>query len=224
MTRVYARLAAEALRQVMQGASATPVTTHELDGRVALFGEPVPDRLESILPYGLARRLLAQGPAVIELFHTAPSIPDLLRSLRRGLELRSPAAWPPRPGEPWVWIFCGERPNGAFSKFGLDAERGFPRGIYATPSAYRLRLVVPNELPRTLDTLFLRLLGTGKPLRGALSELDELAPDHAVAKLMVPLVLRLNEECQGVCDREAEAFERDTRAFCEARRARLGAK
>jgi hypothetical protein len=219
MKRVYDRLAREALMQALRGGSRTLVADRVVGAdSFDLFCEPDPGRLEESLPFGLVRRFLVQGPCALEIFHYAPSIPELLGSLQKAFDLRQNACWPPRSDEPWLWIICGHRPGGAWSPFALEPLRGFPRGVYATPAAYRMRLVLPNELPRTRDTLLLRLLGSGKPLQGALTELAELGASHPVGALMMPLIMRLHRECRALAEPpdEVAEFLNDTRDFCEA--------
>jgi hypothetical protein len=226
MERVYDRLAREALMQALRGASRTLVADRVVGAdSIDLFCEPDPELLEEPLPFGLVRRFLVQGPCAFEFFHHAPSIPELLNSLAKGFDLRDPACWPPHAEEPWLWIICAHRPSGAWSKFSLEAARGFPRGVYATPPAYRMRLVLPNELPRTLDTLLLRLLGSGKPLQGALTELDELGASHPLGALMMPLITSLYREYRALAESREDVarFLKETGGFCESWRQKLGA-
>jgi hypothetical protein len=57
-------------------------------------------------------------------------------------------------------------------------------------NASRLRLIVISELPRTADTLLLRLLGAGATLRTAMAELIALPHDAWARTLLVPLFLK----------------------------------
>ncbi len=224
MEWVYGRLAREALVRALRDGCRSLVENRRVGGeRVALFCEPDPDRLEEPLRFGLVRRFLVQGPCAFEFFHRAPSIPELLASLDKAFELRRRASWSPRADEPLLWILCAHRPNAAWSKFSLEPARAFPRGVYAAPLAYGMHLVVPNELPRTLDTLLLRLLGSGASLRGALTELDELGPSHPVGALMMPLLVRLHHECLALTAQRGDVapFLKDTCGFCEGWAQRL---
>ena len=229
MVKLYDRLCREALTQALRGVSASFSPEHRVDSsgqRVALFCVPDPEQLEAIVPLGLVRRFLAQGPAAFEFFDEGPSVEELLTSLCKGLALRQPLRWPARPDEPWLWLICRTRPHRTFSKLAFEHERGWPRGIYASPAALRMRLVVVNELPRTVGTLLLRLLGSDKPLKGALTELGELGSSHPVGALMLPLIVRLHLEWRAraePADRDVEHYLADTRDLSEAWAEKLGA-
>ncbi len=89
-----------------------------------------------------------------------------------------------------------------------------------------MRLVVVNELPRTVETLLLRLLGSDKPWKGALSELGELGSSHPVGALMIPLIVRLHLDWRARAEpvaREVEDFLADTRELSDAWAEKLGA-
>jgi hypothetical protein len=222
MAKLHGSLCRQALTHALKGVSTSLLPEHGADSngeRVALFCVPDPGRLEAIVPLGLVRKFVAQGPAAFEFFQEGPSVEDLLTSLCKGLSLRQPRRWPARPDEPWLWLICGARPRRTFSALAFEPERGWPRGVYAGPAGLRTRIVVTNELPRTVETLLLRLLGSGAPWRGALSELGELGSSHPVGALMIPLIVRLHLEWRDRAepgDREVERYLADTRALSDA--------
>lgn len=227
MANLYDRLARQALTEALKGVSVTLSPARDVDptGSVSLFCEPDPEQLETILPLGLIRRFLAQGPCAFELVHESPSVERLLASLSEALLRRTPLRWPARPDDPWLWLVCASRPNRTVSALGFQQERGWPRGVYASPPALRMRLVVTNELPRTVQTLLLRLLGAGKPWKGAVVELAEIGPSHPVGALMLPLIVRLHAECRRRAElgnREVEQFLADTRELYDAWSEKLG--
>lgn len=161
----------------LRGASRELVPERELAPdaqRLDLWYVPERERLAALAPFGLLWRMAEEGPYAFELFHQAPSLHEVLSSLRKAFYLRQPAQLPPREDEPWLWIIAGGRPNQVLKPLGFRAETGWPRGVYAGPSGLRVRLVVTGELPRTPETLLLRILGAGKTLRLTKSELHEI--------------------------------------------------
>ena len=67
--------------------------------------------------------------------------------------------------------------------------RGWPTGFWQLRKPHALGLVVVRDLPRTRDTLMLRLMGAGPVLREAIAELQRL-PDEAWERhVAMPLLL-----------------------------------
>jgi hypothetical protein len=64
-------------------------------------------------------------------------------------------------------------------------------GFHADPIAGCVRLVVVSELPRTRDTLLLRLMGGGRTLRDAIADLTALPVDAPERILALPHLKRL---------------------------------
>ncbi len=62
-------------------------------------------------------------------------------------------------------------------------------GVYHAVWGLVLRIVVLAELPRTRETLLLRLLGSGRLLREALSDLATLPSDAWEKSLATPLLI-----------------------------------
>lgn len=68
---------------------------------------------------------------------------------------------------------------------------GGVRGVYASPPLLYTGLVVVSELPRTRDTLLVRLLGAGVVLKHAIAELQALPAEAPERRLALPILLRL---------------------------------
>jgi hypothetical protein len=49
------------------------------------------------------------------------------------------------------------------------------KGVYLLPESYRTRLVVIHQLPKTIDTMWLRLLGRGNVQKQAIREFTTLS-------------------------------------------------
>jgi hypothetical protein len=73
--------------------------------------------------------------------------------------------------------------------YGFTPMRGWPEGFWQLRKPNALGLVVVRDLPRTRDTLMLRLMGAGPVLRAAIAELQRL-PDEAWERhVAMPLLL-----------------------------------
>jgi hypothetical protein len=207
MRLVYDRFAKESLSGVLSEMSGLVLAEREIatdPQGLDLWCEPNRRRLARLAPFGILRRIVTEGPCAFEFFHQAPSLEEVLASLRKALVLRTPAMLPPRPKEPWLWIIAGGCPTRVLPALGLGPAPGWPAGIYETLPGFRLRLVVARDLPRTLDTLILRVLGAGATLRRAARELHELGPAHPMARIVIPILVKLHLE-----EREKPAQDRD---------------
>jgi hypothetical protein len=94
-------------------------------------------------------------------------------------------------------------------------------GIYNGPPLMRTELVVVSELPRTRDTLLVRLMGAGKTLRHAIANVRALPPDAPERLLALPILVRLRLEIptdpakQTKSDREFLMRTQDVDKFLE---------
>ena len=125
---------------------------------------------------GLLARLGAL-PCLFELFSEGPSREELLACQRKLLQWRHALRKRHRDAEPMCWLLCAERPTLALHALGFAADGETP-GIYR--NAYGLRVIVLDELPRTGDTVLLRLLGRDATREAALDALTSLplTPDR----------------------------------------------
>ncbi len=125
---------------------------------------------------GLLARLGAV-PCIFELFSEGPSREELLACQRKLLQWRHALRKRHRDAEPMCWLLCAERPTLALHALGFAADGETP-GIYR--NAYGLRVIVIDELPRTGDTVLLRLLGRDATREGAIDALPSLplTPDR----------------------------------------------
>lgn len=85
-----------------------------------------------------------------------------------------------------------------------EAENGAP-GIYYLGDLYKSAIIVIHQLPRTPETLWLRLLGRGRVKEQAIQELESLPPTNRwqanvielVDKVLTILGTRKNKEADG---------------------------
>lgn len=81
-----------------------------------------------------------------------------------------------------LWILSPTLSKPILDSFGAKLKReSFGEGVYFLPPAFRTSIVVIHQLPRTPETLWLRLLGKGTVQKGAIAELKSL-PDTTLFK------------------------------------------
>ena len=161
-----------------------------------LPAEGAPDRSR----LGLLGRMTASA-CLLEAYHEPPDDDELRACLRKQLafhharqhKVRGAAGDRPVVALATCWIVSSGRPA-ALSAFGFVRAVGWPRGVYDAPSWLGLKLAVLTELPRSRDTLLVRLLGRGAVLRGALREVLALEPGSWERSAVLPVFARLRFE------------------------------
>jgi hypothetical protein len=91
---------------------------------------------------------------------------------------------------PRLCVLSSGRPATVLDAFGFDPVPGRP-GLYRAAPGWRIDLIVIAEVPRTRDTLLLRLLGARGVLRDAVRELIALPGDALERSIALPWLVRL---------------------------------
>jgi hypothetical protein len=162
---------------------------------------------------------LAREPALIELWSGVPDERAFHACLRKrlswhhALERRDKRRWE----MPALWCISAGRPRSVLDGFGFVPAPEGPSGHYrlAAPR-WRIGFVVVSELPRTRETLLLRLLGRRPVRRRAMRELAALAPDAPERKVAQPWLVRLRLELEADPSKlsaEEEEFAMDVHAW-----------
>jgi hypothetical protein len=102
---------------------------------------------------------------------------------------------------PFMWVLTPTFSEALQKKSRGQECRGWGKGIYFLADIDRTAVIAIHQLPRTIDTLFLRLLGRGKVQAEAIDELTALPLDHPyrgttlhhISRLQVNLKLRQNK-------------------------------
>ncbi|WP_437571109.1 hypothetical protein [Sorangium sp. So ce542] len=157
---------------------------------------PDPARATLRAELGLLGELAAE-PCLFELFHNTPGPAELRGFVRKQLhwhhELERRAG-----GEvpfPRLCVLSSGRPATVLDAFRFEPKPGRPRRYRAAPG-WQVDVVVIAELPRTRDTLLLRLLGARAVLRNAIRELAALPEDAWERTVALPWLVRLRFETQ----------------------------
>ena len=161
------------------GPAAAPLAVHLLPRHLRLLGR------------------MTQGPCAFEVFSRAPQGEDLRECQRKQLNHhhnRLCAARRARKTAPPLfplYILCAGRPSGFLATHRLREAPGWPTGFYHTDDHARLWVVVLSELPRTRETLLLRVLGPPATRAQAAQELSQLAKDDPERQPLLQLAATL---------------------------------
>ncbi|MFM2430889.1 MAG: hypothetical protein RLZZ511_2102 [Cyanobacteriota bacterium] len=79
---------------------------------------------------------------------------------------------------PFVWILSPTLSPHLQREFCVKQQAQWGQGIYFLPNPDRTAIIAIHELPQTLDTLWLRLLGRGRVQATAIRELIERPSNH----------------------------------------------
>jgi hypothetical protein len=110
---------------------------------------------------------------------------------------------------PLLWVLSAERPEAWLKSFGFAlVADGLQKHYKTAASGWRIRLAVLADLPRSRDTLLLRLLGSASVRRQAARELVVLPLDAWEAVIALPWLARLLFEVPAQAA-ELPADERD---------------
>ena len=213
----------------------TPYGTLQSPRRVAgevrqidLWFSPNPECPLSPAPLGLLARTL-HSPAIFEPYRnpvTADEIRDcLLKLLVLSAEVRREARRQQTSladsDQPRLWILTPTASDPLLASFSatLDVEN-WGDGIYQFPLGLPGAIIVIHRLPRSLDTLWLRVLGRGGVQQQAFDELEQLPPgnpfrDNALMllnrlKANLEMTPNLNQEDRELIMRLSPLFDQTT--------------
>jgi hypothetical protein len=205
------------LREALSRASATETEVEVLAAtqKIDVYCVPDPARDAERAHMGLIGELSAV-PTMFEPFHDTPSFRHVRTCLRKQLtwahelERRArAAAGSPSPSEtsevdedpdastpgavpyPVLVVISPGRAETALRAFGCTASRP---GVYDAVEEWAVRILVLAELPRTRDTLLLRLLSKGRIYDDALADLAALPEDAWERGVAMPILVCLRPE------------------------------
>lgn len=181
MPRLHDLLCKHLLREALD-----PLGTIELEKPVAPLDEqridvycelrpdlPPPDALPHL---GLVRRMAeVERRCMIEPFSATPSVDSIDDNLRKKLNLHhglKKAAKGAPLSKPVLWVLSPGRPEEVLHGYVGAPVDDWPSGFYRCAPELAMWIVVLAEIPKTADTLLLRLLGTATMQLEALRELD----------------------------------------------------
>ena len=158
-------------------------TNREISGHALaadLWVEPDPAHVSDLETLGILGRMTGPGPCLIEPFSSVPAEPDIRSCILKQYSLdharRRDATKERQPAPPFprLWVVSTGSPDRIIVGMDLQPMPGWPRGCYCGRPFGQFHLVVARKLPRTPETLLLRLLGRGKTFVAAVRDLREL--------------------------------------------------
>jgi hypothetical protein len=108
---------------------------------------------------------------------------------------------------PRLWILTPTASEAMVGGFGGQLSENWERGIYFLPDSLRTALVVIHQLPRTEETLWLRLLGRGRVQAIAIDDLEALPADHPLRSVTLELLYTLQKNLEVNQDKDEEERE-----------------
>ena len=150
--------------------------------------EPRPGAQDALSARGLLGRM-AMSPCVIEPFALTPTVVSVDRCMARTSMLRAEREVPFG-----LWLITPGVPSAVIDAWRLVEDPAWGGGVFLASTPRAPRVVVAAALPRSRDTLLLRLMGRGLTLRYALEDFEAL-PFGAWERGFIPrLLLRVRGE------------------------------
>lgn len=224
MRHRFDRLSKDILRNALRpsGTVATELEVPAADAQaVDTWFEPSPQHQTERRRMGALGRM-AEGPTMFEPFRDTPGLDDMRACLRKqlmldhGRVLEARKHGQPRPPFPRLWLVATGRPEGVLAGYRLTSMGGWPSGFYEGGPAEARGVVVLRELPRTRETLLLRLMATGAVLEAAVEELKQLPLGAWERQVALPaLVAARIEMAQNPSDEREQEYLTMTESLYE---------
>ncbi|MEG4585138.1 flagellar assembly protein H [Microcoleus sp. MOSTC5] len=100
---------------------------------------------------------------------------------------------------PMLWILTPTASEALLSSFGFrtpEDSEGWGRGVYFLSEVWRVGLIAIHQLPRTPETMWLRMLGRGRVQQGAIAELTAFPLDASLRANALQLLYTLQANLQ----------------------------
>ena len=183
--------------------------------------QPDPARDDRLRLRGILGRMARGDPAMFEPFHEPPDVDEVRACIHKQLAVdrarqrKARSQGDPRPAFPRLWLISAGRPQAVLRAFGFRRRRGWPAGFWQRSEADAQGLVVVRDLPRTRNTLMLRVMGAGAVLREAIAELLRLPQEAWERQVAMPLLLATRFELPQDESEEAREFMMSTQSLYE---------
>jgi hypothetical protein len=143
----------------------------------------------------------AENPAILEPFRNPTSTDEICDCLQKLLEVKAGLRREAKANKtklqeseiPKLWVLTPTVSESKLSSFGTIQKADWLSGVHFLPEALRTAIVAIHQLPRTPETLWLRLLGRGSTQEQAIQELKTLPSNHPYQKATLELVYNLRE-------------------------------
>jgi hypothetical protein len=154
-------------------------------------------------------------PAILEPFRNAAPADEICDCIIKVLEVKAKMRREAKANDtklqeekiPKLWVLTPTASQTILSGFNVNQKEGFPPGIYFLGDNLRSAIVAIHQLPKTIETLWLRLLGRGRVQEQAIEELQELSPSNPFQQATLKLVYNLRENLRANQNLEEEDRE-----------------
>jgi hypothetical protein len=140
-------------------------------------------------------------PSIFEPFRNPASIDEILDCLLKLLEVRGGIKREAKTQKiklqpqnlPKLWILTPTASEVKLSQLGAVEHADWLSGIYLMPEALRTAIVVIHQLPETMETLWLRILGRDSVQQRAIEELNSLPTNHPFREMTLKSIYNLRQ-------------------------------
>ncbi len=159
-------------------------------------------------------------PAILEPFRNAATPPEICSCLLKLLEIRGEYERDAKRNKkqltesslPMLWILSPTASQSILEGFAaVSEEENWGNGIYFLPRYLRTAIVAIHQLPKTRETLWLRILGKGRVQSTAIDELEALPEDEPLRTRALELLYSLKttlEVSQNIDEEDRELIMR----------------
>jgi hypothetical protein len=181
---------------------------------IDVWFEPAPINKGNPEVLGLLGRLTAT-PCIIEPFRNPATAQQICDCLSKELELRRKYYRETNRNStentdsvlPRLWILTPTASTALLSGFCAILESEWLPGVYLMPSELRAAIIVIHQLPRTSETLWLRILGKGNVQKRAIEEIEALPVSHPFRTNALKMLSMLRADLQVTTNKDVEDQE-----------------
>jgi hypothetical protein len=143
----------------------------------------------------------AEYPAILEPFRNAAPADEICDCVIKVLEVKAKMRREAKANNtklqeekiPKLWVLTPTASETVLSGFNVKKKEGWLPGIHFLGDNLRSAIVAIHQLPKTIETLWLRLLGRGRVQEQAMLELQELPPSNPFQQATLKLVYNLRQ-------------------------------
>ncbi|MEG3858847.1 flagellar assembly protein H [Microcoleus sp. herbarium12] len=178
------------------------------------YENTIPEHIENL---GLLGRL-ATATAIFEPFRNPVTIREVVGCISKLFDIQSELEREARRDNirvnendfPKLWILTPTASESLLNGFRAQPdEPNWMPGIYFLGESMRSAIVVIHQLPKTPETLWLRILGKGKVQERAVAELSALATDNPLRTNTLELLYRLQSNLVADLEQPIETEDRE---------------
>ena len=167
---------------------------------IDVYFSPYPQVNPNLQLLGLLGKF-ASTPAIFEPYRNPASSDEICDCLLKLLEVKGVLKREAKRNKtnlqesetPKLWILTPTASPEILSGFNTTLKTDSLPGIYYLGAALRTAIVVIHQLPRTEETLWIRMLGKGNVQKQAIEELAELTANHPFRRITLELLYNLQK-------------------------------